>query len=168
MRYCVQAGSRKARTRRGKAPNVDEHRNPYAPPKSDTSVAPTKDLAGTKRVFSPAQGSVGTFFGGPLAGTYFLRANYLALGQGKRAMQATIGGILVSVAILLSLPFLPEKMPHYVLPIAYMFAVRFLIERSQFTKKHIVESGHLTFQSNWRVAGVAVIGIVLFVLVGVA
>jgi hypothetical protein len=89
-----------------KGTTVADTQNPYSPPKSDISIAPDKS-ADAKRVFSPAQGGIGTFVGGPIAGTYFLRANFQALGDAKRARLTTVWGVVVCVLILLVLPFLP-------------------------------------------------------------
>lgn len=136
--------------------------NPYTPPRSDISIDPSKAGPGAKKAFSPAQTGLGTFVGGPLAGTYFLRANFLAMGDPRKARATTIGGIVVTALILLAMPFLPEKMPGYIIPIAYTVTARLLVERMQLTKKQIVESEDWSFQSNWRVAGVALAGFVLF------
>jgi hypothetical protein len=152
----------------GKDATVDESQNPYAPPKADTSLPPTQDGLEAKRAFSPSQGALGTFLGGPLAGTYYLRANYLALGQPKRAWQATVYGIIASLGILAVLPFLPEKTPNVVIPLAYAITVRLLIERGQLTKQKILESKEWTFHSNWRVAAVAAIGLIVFAMLAAA
>ena len=146
---------------------MDETQNPYAAPKSDIARAPEKSGPEVKKVFSPGQGSVGTFLGGPLAGVYFIRANFLAKGDSKRALLATIWGIVVCAGILLALPFLPEKMPGFIVPLAYTITARLIIERAQFTKAQIVDSDTLTFHSNWRVAAVAALGLLIFGVVGV-
>jgi hypothetical protein len=146
---------------------VEEPLNPYTPPKSEIRHAPEGPGPGARRVFSPAQGSAGTFLGGPLAGTYFIRANYLALGETKRARLATIWGIVICAAILLVLPFMPEKMPGYIIPIAYAITARTIIERAQFTKAYIAASNDLAFHSNWRVVGVALLGLVIFALLAI-
>jgi hypothetical protein len=146
---------------------VDGSPNPYSPPKSDTSQTTTKGPE-AKRAFSPGQGSLGTFLGGPLAGTYYLRANYLAMGQPKRARQATIYGVLVSLGILALLPFLPEQTPNILVPLAYAITVRLLMERGQLTKQQILDAKDWTFHSNGRVALIAVIGFVVFATLAVA
>jgi hypothetical protein len=155
-------------TARGKDTAVDESQNPYAPPKADTSLPANKIGSATRRAFSPGQGALGTFLGGPLAGTYYVRANYLAMGQPKRAWQATVYGIVASLGILALLPFLPEKLPNFIVPLAYAITVRLLIERNQLTKQKILESEDWSFHSNWRVAGVAAIGVLLFAALAIA
>jgi hypothetical protein len=141
---------------------VTDASNPYTPPQSDISVEPSMARPGAGKAFSPVQAGLGTFLGGPLAGTYFLRANFLAMGAPGKARAATIGGLVVTALILLAMPFLPEKMPGYIIPIGYTVAARLLVERMQLTKKQIAESPDWTFQSNWRVAGVATVGFALF------
>lgn len=146
---------------------MDQSPNPYSPPKSDTSQ-PASKSSDAKRAFSPGQGGLGTFLGGPLAGTYYVRANYLAMGQPRRARQATIYGVLVSLGILALLPFLPEKTPNILVPLAYAIAARLLIERGQLTKQQILDGKDWTFHSNGRVALVAVVGFVVFAMLAVA
>ncbi len=146
---------------------MDERPNPYSPPKSDTSQ-PAGKTPEAKRAFSPGQGGLGTFLGGPLAGTYYLRANFLAMGQPKRARQATVYGVLVSLGILALLPFLPEKTPNILVPLAYAITVRLLIERAQLTKQQILDAKDWIFHSNGRVALIAVIGFVVFAALAVA
>lgn len=145
---------------------MEDFKNPYAPPKSETGFVPAK--AGVQKVYSPTQGWAGTFLGGPLVGTYLLRANFAAIGKSKHARQATLWGVVLSAVILLSLPFLPERTPGYILPIAYSMTVRLIIERAQFTKNQIASSDKLAFHSNWRVLGVGLLGLVVFLILGVA
>jgi uncharacterized protein YqgC (DUF456 family) len=147
---------------------VEEPQNPYSPPKSEIVHSPEELGPGVMRVFSPAQGSLGTFVGGPLAGTYFIRSNFLALGDSKRARLTTIWGVVICAGILLALPFLPEKMPGYIIPMAYAITTRVIIERAQFTKAQIATSSTLAFHSGWRALGVAVVGLVIFALLGIA
>jgi hypothetical protein len=147
---------------------VEEPQNPYSPPKSKIVHAPEKLAPGVMRVFSPAQGSLGTFLGGPLAGTYFIRTNFLALGDSKRARLTTIWGVVICAGILLALPFLPDKMPGYIIPMAYAITARVIIERAQFTKAQIAASSTLAFHSCWRAVAVAVLGLVVFALLGIA
>jgi hypothetical protein len=119
-------------------------------------------------VYSPVQGWSSAFLGGPLVGTYVIRANFVALGNARRATQATYWGGAVSLFILLLIPFLPERTPHLLLPLAYSMTARLIIERMQFTKHHIETSDNLTFHSNWRVAAVGLLGLIVFLALGVA
>jgi hypothetical protein len=144
---------------------MEEPQDPYAPPKSDISITLEKQGPDVKTVFSPAQGSLGSFFGGPLAGTYFVAMNFVALGAVRRAWLTTIWGIVITAASLLWHFFLPDRLLGYSIRIAYPVAAWLVIGRTQFTKPQIVASKTLTFHSNWRVAGVVLLGtLITFVL----
>jgi hypothetical protein len=144
---------------------VEETHNPYAAPKSEILIAPEKQGSDVKKVFSPAQGSLGSFLGGPLPGTYFVAMNFLALGDVKRARLATILGIVITAAVLLWHFLLPEGLLSYSIVIPYSAAAWLIIGRTQFTKAQIVESKTLTFHSNRRVAGIVLLGLLItFVL----
>jgi hypothetical protein len=118
-----------------------------------------------KKVFSPAQGSIGAFLGGPVAGTYFVAMNSLALGNVKRARLATILGIVITAASLLWHFFLLDRPLGYSIRIAYLVAAWLVIGRTQFTKPQIVASATLTFHSNGRVADVVLLGtLIMFAL----
>jgi hypothetical protein len=59
-------------------------------------------------------------------------------------------------------------MPGFIIPLAYSMTVRLIIERAQFTKAQIAESSTLVRHSNGRVAGIAVLGLLIFAAVGAA
>jgi hypothetical protein len=141
---------------------MDETQNPYAPPKSHGQLLPSQGAGTRTPVFSPSQGLLGTFLGGPLAGVYFLRANYLAKGEAKRATLTTVWGIVLSLALLCAIPFLPERLPSPVIPLAYTLTVRAIIEKLQFTKAQIASSNTFTFASNGKVAGITAIAFLIF------
>jgi hypothetical protein len=134
--------------------------NPYSPPASRVGDVPARKI----RVYSPSQGSVGTFLGGPLPGLVFLRANYAAMGEAAKAGSVARWGLLGSLGFLLVVPVIPEWMPRFVIPLAMAWAVRLLIERGQFSKEQIAASGTYDFHSNWRVAGVTLLGALVFLL----
>ena len=140
---------------------MEEAQSPYAPPKSDISSVPENQGPGVKKVFSPAQGCLGAFLGGALPGAYFVTMNFLALGNRKRARLTTIvGGILVVSSLLWHL--LPrEELLNSSIKIVYAVAAWLVIGRSQFTKPQIVASKTLTFHSNWRVARVVLVGLLI-------
>jgi hypothetical protein len=144
---------------------MEESRDPYAPPNSDILIAPEKQGPGVKRVFSPAQASFGVLLGGPVPGTYFVAMNFLALGDTKRARLTAILGIAITAAILLWHYLMPEGPLNYGISIPYSIAAWLIIKRAQFTKAQIVASKTLTFHSNWRVGGLALLGLVFTVVV---
>jgi len=144
---------------------MEEPQDPYVPPKSDISIPLEKLGPDVKKVFSPAQGSLGSFFGGPLAGTYFVAMNFVALGAVRRARLTTILGIVITAATLLTDFSLPNMIVGYSISAAFAIAAWLIIGRRQFTKPQVVASRTLAFHSNWRVAGVALVGLlIIFIL----
>jgi hypothetical protein len=141
---------------------LDQPQNPYKPPKTDLAEAPVAEAGGRKPVFSPAQGAVGTFVGGPLAGAYFLRANFMAKGDRRSATQATVWGIAFTLALLIAIPFIPDGLPAPVIPISYTIIVRMIIEKMQFTKAQIASSTAYAFHAPGRVALIALLGMAIF------
>jgi hypothetical protein len=141
---------------------LDQPQNPYTPPKADIAATPVAGTGAKIPVFSPTQGAVGTFVGGPLAGTYLLRTNYLAKGDRRNAMKVTLWGIALTLALLVALPYIPDSLPTPVIPISYAVAVRVIIEKMQFTKAQIASSTTFSFHAPGRVALVALLGMLIF------
>jgi len=139
---------------------MDESQNPYAPPKADLAPFASSPPDGAAPMFSPRQASLGTFFGGPLAGTYFLRANFLAKGDARRAKTTAIVGIAFSLAIVAVLPFLPERMPHAIIPMSYAMVVWSIVEKMQLAKVNVPKA---RLYPAGRVVAVALVGLVVFV-----
>lgn len=147
---------------------MEETRNPYTPPKSEILIAPEKHVPGVMRVFSPAQGSLAALLGGPLAGTYVVCTNFLALANRKRAWLAAVCGTAIAAAITFGHLEVPNASIGYdalvfVTPAIIAWLV---IGGAQFTKAQIVESTTLTPHSNRRVAGVVLLGLLIFAAVG--
>jgi hypothetical protein len=149
---------------------MEDTQNPYAPPKSDTSIVPEKQEPDIKKVFSPVQGSLGSLLGGPLAGAYFVWVNFLALGNRKRARLAVILGTAIAGAITFWDLFRTDAMLNYSIVIFMTPALIawLIIARVQFTRAQIVASSTLTFHSNRRVASVGLLGLIVFASVGLA
>jgi archaellum biogenesis protein FlaJ (TadC family) len=122
----------------------------------------------TTKLYSPRQATMASFFGGPLAALQVLRENFLALEQPERSRTALRWGLAFVVALLMILPFLPEKFPNTIIPLAYSVAVGEFVKIYQLSKEKIRESGAYQFQSNWRVARVSALGFVLFAVIIVA
>jgi hypothetical protein len=140
---------------------VEETQSPYAPPKSDISIVPEKQGPGVKKVFSPAQGCLGALLGGALPGAYFVTMNFLALGARKRARLTIVVGSILVLSSLLWHNLLHPRLLYSSVRIVYPVAAWLVIGRSQFTKPQILSSRTLTFHSNWRVAGVVLVGLLI-------
>lgn len=140
--------------------------NPYATPKSSLRADGAVGSGGSK-MFSPVQAGVAAFLGGPLAATYVIRQNFLALGKADRARKTLSWGLLLSVLLVLLLPFIPEKFPNIALSVVYLVTTNQVVRNYQLTKNQIVESGRYSFRSNWVVLLVIVLAILLLLVVAV-
>ena len=67
--------------------------------------------------------------------------------------------------VLATLPFLPDRFPRYVLPLAYSISAGAIAERWQLGKAAILESSQYQIQSTWRVACLGVILLIAFLVV---
>lgn len=134
--------------------------NPYAPPTANVVEVPRRKTP----VYSPVQAAVGTFLGGPLPGAYCLMANYAAMGDARRERAVGLWGGLGTLLLVALVPFLPERMPRFVLPLAMAWAARLLVEKGQFSKAQIAASETHIFHSNWRVVGISLLGMATFLI----
>ncbi len=144
---------------------MTDHPNPYASPQARLEEAPS---AARRAVYSPTQGAVGTFLGGPLAAVRYLSVNYAALEQPQRVRATLAWGLAISLAFLLLFPFIPDRVPRLLFPLVMSWAARLLIEKGQFSKEAIATSDRFRFQSNWRVAGVSLLGTLVFLALAFA
>jgi len=122
-----------------------------------------ENSVGKAKLYSPRQVGVSAFVGGPFAAVYVLKRNYDALGDKKASRQILIGGIIFNVILFAMLPFLPDRFPGSVIPIAYT------VSTWQTTAKHqipqaVKESLDYEFKSNWNVLGISLGWLVVFLL----
>jgi len=136
----------------------------------NASPVPEAETIPSKPLFSPGQVYTGSMLGGPLAAAYFIKKNFDALGNEQGSKRAVILGISFAVLLILILPFLPSKTPNMVIPIAYSFAAYQVVKQYQRTKEQIAESAEYVFHSAWRVAGIGLFSMVIFLVpaIGVA
>ncbi len=121
-----------------------------------------------KRVYSPTQAAMGAFLGGPLASIICLRHNYKVLGNSAGENSVIRYGVVSLIVLLFALPFLPEKFPNMLIPLATIIATRSIVEKHQFTKQAIQASDAFSFQSNWRVFWIGIASLVIFCVIGIA
>lgn len=138
--------------------------NPYAAPRSLPLANSNHSASGRALIYSPAQAACGTI-GGPVGLIYFLRANFLALGNRKLAKQTLIFGALLIMALLIITPFLPEKFPSTPITLMYIFITRYVAEKHQMTKQEIIDSVDYDFHSNWRVFGIGLLCLLASIIV---
>lgn len=135
-------------------------------------VSPRADIADSSlsspiKLYSPIQVACGTI-GGPVGLIYFLRANFLALGNAQAARKTTIIGVLLLLGITVLAQALPQKMPSTPISIAYIIVARVIAEKFQKRKQEIADSPQYGFHSNWRVLllGLLCLPVSAFALVG--
>jgi uncharacterized membrane protein YidH (DUF202 family) len=112
-------------------------------------------------VYSPGQCAFACFLGGPLASIWCIRRNFQALGRRDAVRQTSLYGTLAMVLMFLVLPFLPDSFPNYLIALVTIAASMILVQRYQFTRQAISESESLTPHSNWMVAGIGLLAMVI-------
>ena len=116
-----------------------------------------------KKVFSPTQAALGAFIGGPIASVYFVKQNYESLNNPALANKVLTFGGAVVVAIVASLPFLPDNFPKMLIPLLTVVLTRVMVEKYQFSRKDVIEDDKLVFHSVWRVSAIAVASFCIFI-----
>jgi hypothetical protein len=113
------------------------------------------------RLYSPHQIGAAAFIGSPLAACWMLARNYTEFGERALARRALLLGLLGTAGLFAIAFALPENSPRRILPLAYSFGIWELAKVLQGTKvkAHLAAGGQR--QSNWRVAGAALIGLLL-------
>ncbi len=89
------------------------------------------------------------------------------MNEPKLARAVLLWGSSASLVVLLLFPFLPERFPRFLFPLALAWVVRLLIERKQFSKERIARSNGFRFHSNGRVVGVSLLGALIYLLLAV-
>lgn len=115
-----------------------------------------------RRIYSPRQIQVATFFGGPFAAAYFLKSSFESINKHELASKSFIFSLISSVLIIGILPFLPEKMPNNVIPLLYLIPVVALLKKHYFTKEEIIDSKDFEIESSWKVAGISLASVIIY------
>lgn len=112
-------------------------------------------------VVSPRQAALGTFFGGPVALIYFLRKNYLCIGNVRSAKRTLLFGSVLVLAwnVVTVLDVVLPKAASYplgfaleVTPFASAIVARYFVQHQLASAPRMHE-----FCSNWSAAGTAVL-----------
>jgi len=115
-------------------------------------------------LYSPKQVYTGSMLGGPIAAAYFIWKNFKTLADARRMKWSLGVGLGFTLLLISTLPFLPAKTPNMVLPIAYSWVASYLVGRFQRTKVQIQDSETFRFHSNWKVVGVSLMAMVVFLI----
>lgn len=110
---------------------------------------------------------IGTFLGGPPVAGYLMAENFKRLGQPDKARTSWIIAIVSTLAIFGALFLIPgvEKIPGYVIPLAYTFITRALVQQyqGQAIKSHISQGG--PSYSVWRAVWIGTVGAIILVAI---
>jgi hypothetical protein len=136
--------------------------DPYQPPQATLEGAAEK-----RALYTPLQIRLGSFIGGPLTAIYLLKANFDTLNDASRSRKTQAFGLVLSTLLILSLPALPDRFPNFVIPLAYSWTAGYIAETFQRSKAAIASSTEFEFESNWKVVGACLVGMVLFFLVAI-
>lgn len=130
--------------------------------KYDYTVEGNPPAPGTAtRYFSPNQIYVGTFLGGPVAAIWYLARNFSAFGQDEAVRSTWLYGALFTLVFVEVLLFLPDDIPSVAYSAFYTGIAAFLLEKYQAKNlKAAAEDAQALKESNWKVAGIAVVGII--------
>ncbi len=115
-----------------------------------------------KKLHSPLQVFVGSYWGGPLYAVYSVRKNFIVLGHAEGASKTLAYGSIFIVFLLVLLVFIPGDYPNIVIPIIYCSAGKLLVEKFQLNKAAINESTDFVFESNWKIFGLGFLFLIAF------
>lgn len=108
-----------------------------------------------------------TFFGGPLAAGYIIAENFKAFGDNKKFKRTWIITISFTVFLFLLMIFSPnaERIPKYIIPLAYTIVAFSLIRMHQGKQidNHIKDGGKT--YSGWRVLLISIISLLITFIV---
>ncbi|WP_462248247.1 VWA domain-containing protein [Ekhidna sp.] len=110
-----------------------------------------------------------SFFGGPLAGGYLIRHNFLFLGENDKANLTTALTLILTLILTFLLLVLPEtfidNIPNYLLPTIYGLFAALIVNLYQKKQLSEHEKEGLPFESNWKVLGISILAALYWVLI---
>ncbi len=117
----------------------------------------------TKLIYNSRKIYVGTFLGGPLVAGYLISENFKSFNENSNAKKALVYSIIVTIAIFISIIFIPEKSRTFdrIIPLTYAIIAYYVVKHFQGQKitAHI-NAGGQTY-SWWRTIGVTTIGLII-------
>jgi hypothetical protein len=111
---------------------------------------------------------LGTFLCGPLAGLWYIKCNYEALGRQDLSGKAIHWGSAISALIMVMMPFVPENFPVFLMPLAYSFLAGYVAEVHQVNTTALAGSDRFAAHSNWSCAGNGAIAFAVVFVIAVA
>ena len=120
------------------------------------------DIATSQRMYSLAQITTASLIGGPLPACILIARNWRHLGNRRQHMWWIIGGIAGDIIVLaIVLLVTPERLPPYVLPVAYTIALRETVKRLQGKAITDYRGAGGRLGSWWAVVGLGILGLIL-------
>lgn len=129
------------------------------------SELPLAPLISRSRLYTPFQVGTAAFFGGPFGAIYTLYSNFKIMGKGREQRLTLYGGIGFVAALCATIPFLPEKFPNMVIPLAYAYAAGGIASSKQLSKEAILASQQFVRHSGWNVTVVSLVSFLAFCLI---
>ncbi len=116
-----------------------------------------------KEFFSPKQIYIGTFIGGPLAAAYYLSENFKLMEKVSLSTSCKILGTIFTMLIFGISFQLPDNFPNIIIPAAYSAISAGIAWHWQVTKEEAQAVESYGFQSNWKVAGISAVSLIITV-----
>ncbi len=116
----------------------------------------------SKQVYSPRQVYVGSFFGGPFAGLYFIKKNFDVLENKIGAKLSLLIGVICILGITGLIFVLPENFPNMLLPMLYSAFASGIAWQFQVSKEEEAVNEAYSFISNWSVVKVSLVAFVVY------
>jgi hypothetical protein len=122
-----------------------------------------------RRYYTPWQIGVATIIGGPLAGGFFARRNYLEFGAPKKAAVIAGVSILVSIVAIFLGSRMPPQVPRSGFAIMIIIAYRWYAEGAFASSISVGRSEGWTQQAWWQVIWISaafLVGMLLVLFLG--
>lgn len=118
-----------------------------------------------KKIYTAKQMMWGSFFGGPVAAIYFLVTGFNAIGRQDFAKRSLWIGIAAMFIFIFLSPYIPDGVPSVSLAFFYVIPVLLLSKDYFLTKMQIEQSSEFDLQSTWKVLGIIILSVCLYVLI---
>lgn len=118
-------------------------------------------MSGT-RLYTKRQIFWGTLLGGPLAAVFFLKKNFDELRDEEGARKTLLYGGLLTLALCVMIPFLPEHFPSILFAVILAIIAPQLAEKYQF-RLLTPRTYNDKFYSLWNVAGAVILSSIAFI-----
>ncbi len=132
--------------------------NPYAPPKAPVVATTDGEVAAASGpLYTVHQITVATFLGSGIAGAWLAASNFNAVDQPIKARRWIWIGIAATVAMLGISFVLPDRIPGFILPLAFAFGARAVAttEFGWILRDHERVGGDI--RSWWKVVGICLL-----------